>query len=83
MRRFLMILKYRFLEAVGLTGVHVITFDENGKKRKVDVANVLPGTFVTTFEGVVLKVTGYAYDDGIDYVIPCSDGCAYSPLLLV
>ena len=73
-------LKLKIFSFFGRTGIYAKVFDKNGKAKNMDISRIRPGMFVKRYDGQMLCVTGNIYDDGIDYMIPCSDGLAYSPL---
>lgn len=64
------------------TGTKIKVADRNGRTKKVDLMDIRPGMFIKNFEGTILEIRGYLMEDEIDYLVPCSDGIAYSPLLL-
>ncbi len=64
------------------TGTKIKVADRAGHTKKVDLMDIKPGMFIKNFEGTILEIRGYLMEDETDYLVPCSDGIAYSPLLL-
>ena len=63
------------------SGVRVQAWTRDEYVGYLDVMDLEPGMLVRELGGLI-EVTGKAYDDGIDYMIPTEEG-SYSPLLLV